>query len=98
MPVILSSRTLEDSDGRQFGIVTFTDISEQELAQKRSCEANEQLSEANKQLEACQQDIEEALALAARLLAKPCASIAGVGGLRVEAYYHPRARLAVTSA
>jgi PAS domain S-box-containing protein len=28
VPVIISSRALEDSHGRHFGIVTFTDISE----------------------------------------------------------------------
>ena len=33
LPVIISSRTIEDPDGREFAIVTFTDISEQKSAE-----------------------------------------------------------------
>jgi PAS domain S-box-containing protein len=89
VPVIISSRALEDSHGRHFGIVTFTDISEQKLAQKQLGEANQQLGEANKQLEARQNEIEEDLALAARVQQSLAPKSLVWGGLRVEAYYHP---------
>ena len=89
VPVIISSRAHEDSDGRQFGIVTFTDISEQKLAQRQLCEANEQLCEANNLLEARQKEIEEDLALAARVQQSLAPKSLVWGGLRVEAYYHP---------
>lgn len=82
LPVIVSSRQLEDPDGRQFGIITFTDISEQKSAQA-------QLSEANKQLQERQKEIEEDLALAARVQQSLAPKSLVWGGLRVEAYYHP---------
>jgi sigma-B regulation protein RsbU (phosphoserine phosphatase) len=82
VPVIISSRAIEDSDGREFGIVTFTDISEQKLAQK-------QLSEANKQLEERQKEIEDDLAIAARVQQSLEPKSLVWGGLRVESYYHP---------
>jgi phosphoserine phosphatase RsbU/P len=87
LPVIISAREHEDSDGRRFGIVTFADISEQKLVQKQLREANQQLSEANTQLEERHKEIEEDLALAARvqqsLVPKPLVW----GGMRVEAYF-----------
>jgi PAS domain S-box-containing protein len=89
VPAIFSARRFEDSEGRQFGIVTFTDISEQKLAQKQLSEANEQLREANKQLAARQKEIEEDLALAARVQQSLAPKSLMWGGLRVEAYYHP---------
>jgi PAS domain S-box-containing protein len=89
VPVIISSRAHEDCDGRQFGIVTFTDISEQKLAQRQLCEANEQLCEANNLLEERQKEIEEDLALAARVQQSLAPKPLVWGGLRVEAYYHP---------
>jgi phosphoserine phosphatase RsbU/P len=82
VPVIISSRSLEDPDGRQFGIVTFTDISEQKNAQA-------QLFEANKQLQSRQKEIEEDLALAARVQQSLAPKSLSWGGVRVEAYYHP---------
>jgi phosphoserine phosphatase RsbU/P len=82
VPVIISSRAHTDSDGRHFGIVTFTDISEQKLAQK-------QLSEANDQLEERQKEIEEDLALAARVQQSLAPKSLVWGGLRVETYYDP---------
>jgi phosphoserine phosphatase RsbU/P len=82
LPVIISSRSLEDPDGRQFGIVTFTDISEQKSTQA-------QLFEANKQLESRQKEIEEDLALAARVQQSLAPKSLVWGGLRVESYYHP---------
>ncbi len=36
LPVIISSRALEDPDGRTFGIVTFTDISDQKEQELRA--------------------------------------------------------------
>src|SRR5215472_5611781 len=89
VPVIISSRAHEDSDGRVFGIVTFTDISEQKLAHRQLREANEQLCEANNLLEARQKEIEEDLALAARVQQSLVPKSLVWGGLRVEAYYHP---------
>jgi PAS domain S-box-containing protein len=89
VPVIISSRAHEDSDGRQFGIVIFSDISEQKLAQKQLSEANKQLSEANEELEERQKEIEEDLALAARVQQSLAPKPLVWGGLRVEAYYHP---------
>jgi len=82
LPVIVSSRALEDPDGRIFGIVTFTDISEQKRTQA-------QLYDANKQLESRQKEIEEDLALAARVQQSLAPKSLVWGGVRVEAYYHP---------
>lgn len=82
LPVVISARSLEDPDGRMFDIVSFTDISEQKNAQA-------QLFEANKQLEARQKEIEEDLALAARVQQSLAPKSLVWGGLRVEAYYHP---------
>jgi PAS domain S-box-containing protein len=59
VPVIISSRTLPHS-GRQFGIVTFTDISEQ-------VRVTEELRSSNKRLRERQMEIEEDLRLAARV-------------------------------
>jgi PAS domain S-box-containing protein len=89
VPVIISSRAHIDSDGRHFGIVTFTDISEQKLAQKHLGEANKQFSEANEQLEERQKEIEEDLALAARVQQSLAPKPLVWGGLRVETYYDP---------
>lgn len=82
LPVIISTRSLEDPDGREFGIVSFTDISEQKNAQA-------QLREANKQLQERQKEIEEDLALAARVQQSLAPKSLSWGGVRVEAYYHP---------
>lgn len=59
LPVIISSRTLLHS-GRQFAIVTFTDISEQ-------VRVTEELRSANAKLQNRQMEIEEDLRLAARV-------------------------------
>jgi phosphoserine phosphatase RsbU/P len=82
LPVIISSRALEDPDGRHFGIITFTDMSEQK-------EAEDRLRAANSQLEKRQKEIEEDLALAARVQQSLAPKSLVWGGLRVEAYYHP---------
>jgi PAS domain S-box-containing protein len=81
LPVIISSRTLENS-GRQFGIVTFTDISEQ-------VRTAEQLRSANAQLQQRQMEIEEDLRLAARVQ-RSLAPKSLVGDrLSVDSFYHP---------
>jgi phosphoserine phosphatase RsbU/P len=82
MPVIISARTLEDPDGRQFAVITFTDISEQKRAEA-------QLREANGKLEERQREIEEDLALAARVQQSLAPKSLVWGGVRVEAYFHP---------
>jgi sigma-B regulation protein RsbU (phosphoserine phosphatase) len=82
MPVIISARTLEDPDGRQFAVITFTDISDQKRAEA-------QLREANAKLEERQREIEEDLALAARVQQSLAPKSLVWGGVRVEAYFHP---------
>ena len=82
MPVIVSTRRLEDPDGREFAIVTFTDISEQKNAQAA-------LREANRLLEERQREIEEDLALAARVQQSLAPGSMMWGGTRVESYFHP---------
>ena len=82
LPVVIGSRTIEDPDGRHFSIVTFTDISEQKLAEA-------QLRDANLQLENRQREIEEDLALAARVQQSLAPKSLVWGGLRVETFYHP---------
>ncbi|MGA2717353.1 MAG: SpoIIE family protein phosphatase [Candidatus Acidiferrales bacterium] len=82
LPVIVSSRRLEDPDGREFAIVTFTDISDQ-----KSAEA--QLRDANGRLELRQKEMDEDLALAARVQQSLAPKSMVWGGLRVDTYYHP---------
>jgi PAS domain S-box-containing protein len=82
MPVIISVRRLEDPDGGEFAIVTFTDISDQKRAES-------ELRDANQRLEQRQQEIEEDLALAARVQQSLAPDSLLWGGTRVEAYYHP---------
>jgi len=82
LPVVVSARVIEDPDGRQFAIVTFTDISEQKNAQAQLCEANKQLEKRHK-------EIDEDLALAARVQQSLAPKSLVWGGLRVEAFYHP---------
>ena len=85
LPVIISSRTLENS-GSRFGIVTFTDISEQVAA-------DEELRSANLELQKRQVEIEEDLRLAARvqksLKPKPTKS----DTMSVDAFYQPVHRI-----
>jgi phosphoserine phosphatase RsbU/P len=86
IPVIVSARTLEDPDGRHFVVVTFTDISEQKRAQT-------ELRDANVQLEERQKDIEEELALAARVQQSLAPKSIVWGAVRVDTYYHPVRRI-----
>lgn len=82
MAVIVTARTLEDPDGRRFVVVTFTDISEQKRAEA-------ELREANSKLEERQKDIEEELALAARVQQSLAPKSIVWGAVRVDTYYHP---------
>jgi PAS domain S-box-containing protein len=82
LPVVISARSLEDPDGREFAIITFTDISEQKRAEDK-------LREANKLLENRQKEIDEDLALAARVQQSLSPKSMVWGSVRVEAYYHP---------
>jgi len=82
LPVIVSARAIEDPDGRRFAIVTFTDISDQKRAE-------EELRDANKQLEDRQKEIEEDLALAARVQQSLAPKSLVWGSVHVETYYHP---------
>jgi sigma-B regulation protein RsbU (phosphoserine phosphatase) len=82
LPVIISARALEDPDGRQFAIITFTDISEQKTAEA-------QLRAANAQLEDRQKEIEEDLVLAARVQQSLAPKSVIWGAIQVEAFYHP---------
>jgi PAS domain S-box-containing protein len=81
LPVIISSRTLQNSAGR-FGIVTFTDISEQ-------VQAEEELRAANAKLQKRQMEIEEDLRLAARVQNSLAPRSLALDALSVDAFYHP---------
>jgi phosphoserine phosphatase RsbU/P len=81
LPVIISSRRLENS-GIKFGIVTFTDISEQ-------VRAEEELRSANAQLLKRQMEIEEDLRLAARVQNSLAPRPLVWDSMSVDAFYHP---------
>lgn len=81
VPVIISSRTLQNSGGR-FGVVTFTDISEQ-------VRAEEELRAANAQLQTRQMEIEEDLRLAARVQNSLTPKSRVWGNFTVDSFYHP---------
>jgi len=86
VPVIVSARTLEDPDGRQFVVITFADISEQKNAQA-------QLREANARLEERQKEIEDELALAARVQQSLAPKSIVWGGVQVDTYFRPVRRI-----
>jgi phosphoserine phosphatase RsbU/P len=81
LPVIISSRTFQNS-GCRFGIVTFTDISEQVRAEK-------ELRSANEKLQARQAEIEEDLRLAARVQNSLTPRSLVSDSLSVDVFYHP---------
>lgn len=81
LPVIISSRTLVNSE-RQFGIVTFTDISEQ-------VRVTEELRSANTKLEKRQMEIEEDLRLAARVQRSLAPKSLVWDKLSIDSFYHP---------
>src|ERR1039458_5111769 len=101
LPVIVSARQLEDPEGRNFTIVTFTDIVEQKNAES-------ELRRTNLLLEERERAIDEDLLLAARVHSRPAGAVrrvhsrpAGVdvdkmpGGQRalvVQAFYQHQLR------
>jgi len=81
LPVIISSRALVNS-GRQFGIVTFTDISEQ-------VRVAEELRSSNSKLRKRQMEIEEEVRLAARVQRSLAPKSLVWNGLSIDSFYHP---------
>jgi PAS domain S-box-containing protein len=81
LPVIISSRRLENSAGN-FAIVTFTDIAEQ-------VRVEEELRSANVKLRERQMEIEEDLRLAARVQNSLAPRSLAWGTMSVDAFYHP---------
>jgi PAS domain S-box-containing protein len=81
LPVIISSRTIRNSAGR-FGILTFTDISEQ-------VRAEQELRSANVKLQKRQMEIEEDLRLAARVQNSLEPRPLAWDTISVDAFYHP---------
>jgi PAS domain S-box-containing protein len=81
LPVIISSRTLENS-GSRFGILTFTDISEQ-------VRAEDELRSANVKLQKRQMEIEEDLRLAARVQNSLAPRSQVWDTMSVDAFYQP---------
>jgi len=82
VPAIFNGRVIQGPDALQYRLLTVTDIS----AQKR---VEEQLRESNSLLEKRQREIEDELALAARVQQSLEPKSLVWGRLRVEAYYHP---------
>jgi PAS domain S-box-containing protein len=81
LPVIISSRTLQNS-GERFAIVTFTDISEQVRAQ-------EELRTANAELQKRQMEIAEDLRLAAHVQRSLAPKSILWNTMSVDSFYHP---------
>ncbi len=81
LPVIISSRTVQNS-GQRFGVVTFTNISEQ-------VHAEEKLRSANEKLHQRQMEIEEDLRLAARVQHSLAPRPLVWDTLTLDAFYHP---------
>jgi PAS domain S-box-containing protein len=79
LPVIISSRALVYS-GRQFGIVTFTDISEQ-------VRVTEELRSSNSKLWKRQMEIEEDVRLAARVQRSLAPKSLAWNGLSIDSFY-----------
>jgi PAS domain S-box-containing protein len=82
VPAIFSGRIIKGPDGKEYGIVTVTDIS----AQKH---VEEQLRESNALLEKRQMEIEAELSLAARVQQSLAPRSLVWNNLAVEAYYGP---------
>ncbi len=82
IPVVISSRALEDLDGRIFGVLTFTDISEQKRTQ-------EQLRSANEQLRQRAEEIEHELSLASRVQQTLAPKSLRWGRIAVDTAYLP---------
>jgi len=82
VPVVFSGRIITGPDGRQYSVITLTDISAQKHAQ-------EELRQANVLLEQRQKEIEADLALAARVQQSLAPASLVWGRVTVEAYYNP---------
>ncbi len=82
LPVVVSARRVEDPDGREFAVITFTDISEQKRAEN-------DLRDANKLLETRQREIEAELILASRVQQSLAPKNLHWGDISVEAHYQP---------
>ena len=82
VPVIISSRSIKAPDGRQLGVVTFTDIS----SQKRT---EEKLRQANQELAKRQREIEADLALASQVQRSLVPQAMRWGQLSIDTAYLP---------
>jgi len=82
LPVVVTSRQIEDPDGRIFAVVTATDIT----AQKK---AEHALRQANSKLEQRHKEIEDDLLLAARVQQSLAPGKLSWGGVSVETFYQP---------
>ena len=82
VPVIIAAREVEDPDGRLFGVITFSDITEQKKAQQ-------DLRDANAQLERRAAEIRRDLVLAARVQQSLAPQTLVWGPAAVETYYKP---------
>ncbi len=82
VPVVMSGRVIEDPEGRRFSVVTFTDITEQKRVEQ-------QLKDANLQLEKQHKEIETELALASRVQESLAPQGLRWGRVAVETHYMP---------
>jgi PAS domain S-box-containing protein len=82
VPAIISGRMILGPDGRQYSVLTIVNISDQKCVEQ-------QLRQANLQLEQRQKEIEAELALAARVQESLAPRSLVWGRVAVEAYYNP---------
>jgi PAS domain S-box-containing protein len=82
LPVVISVRAVHGYDGKRFAIATLTDISEQKRTE-------EEFSAANARLQENQKEIEQDLALAARVQRSLAPEPFLWGALRVDTFYQP---------
>jgi PAS domain S-box-containing protein len=82
LPVIISAKLIEDPDGRQYTIVSFTDISDLKNAEY-------ELRDANRKLEERHREIQEDLTLAARVQQSLAPKSLVWGNVQVQTFYHP---------
>jgi PAS domain S-box-containing protein len=82
VPVVVSSRAIEDLEGREYGIITLTDITEQ-------TRARDELQQANAKLQARQEEIERELQLAQRVQRSLAPECMRWRSFNVEAFYMP---------
>jgi PAS domain S-box-containing protein len=82
LPVVVTARQLCDPDGKTYGIVTATDISEQKRAEMDLRQANSLLKERQRQ-------VEEELLLAERVQQSLAPKSLKWGNVSAETYYQP---------